>query len=75
MLAKILGKVRSYLLSALLKGMRFRSKRYLCWQQSPANAWVVVGFLNVCKFKSISREHDLGRNSLKILCPWEIGQI
>jgi hypothetical protein len=33
MLAKILGKVRSYILFALLKGMRFRSKRYLCWQR------------------------------------------
>jgi hypothetical protein len=47
MLAKIFGNVRFYLLCALLKGMRFRSKHYLCWQRSPANAQVVVGFLNV----------------------------
>jgi hypothetical protein len=23
-----------------------KSKRYLCWQRSPAHAWGVVGFLN-----------------------------
>jgi hypothetical protein len=33
MLAKILGNVRIYLLCALLKGMRFRSRRYLCWRR------------------------------------------
>jgi hypothetical protein len=47
MLTKILGNVRFYLLCALHKEMRSRSKRYFCWQQSPAYAWVVVGFLNV----------------------------
>jgi hypothetical protein len=31
MLAKIIGKVMSSLLCALLTGMRFRSKHYLCW--------------------------------------------
>ena len=33
MLAKILGNVISYLLCALLKEMRFRSKRYFCWRR------------------------------------------
>jgi hypothetical protein len=31
MLAKILGNVMAYFLCAFLKGMRFRSRRYLCW--------------------------------------------
>jgi len=24
-----------------------KSKRYFCWQRSPADAWGVVGFLNL----------------------------
>jgi hypothetical protein len=41
MLAKIIGNVRFYLLCALLNVMRFRSKRYLCWQGLPGACWVV----------------------------------
>ena len=33
MLAKIIGNVGIYLLCALRMGMRFRSKRYLCWRR------------------------------------------
>jgi hypothetical protein len=31
-----------------------KSKRYFCWQRSPAYAWVVVGFLNVCVIRLVA---------------------